>query len=444
MGQLTLELLPYQVEGARFLSRGERIGLFDVPGLGKTAQAIAALDELRIRRALVICPASVRGVWPGEFKKFAQLPRRILRATKIDDLNIWRRGKADVLLMSYEQATNWSPWLQDDIVPAIILDEAHYLKNHSAKRTKTLLGKRCDGVSGICRWGARTWFLTGTPMANDPSDLWTWMRFCGATELGLAAFTMRYFSCKPGAFNMNYTPRKETLGELKRQIQRFSIRRTKEQAGVNLPPVWLTTQTVEGDTGEIRSLLREVPGLDSVILRAVEQGGLSFLDAQHIGTLRRLVGTAKAPAYAAQLMEELETHEDKVVVIGIHVAVLDTVAQALDKHGIEYVRIDGSTKGADRETRVATFQNRKQCRVFLGNIKAAGTGITLHSAFKLDMLEWSWSPADNSQALMRVHRLGQEEEVHARFISLGNSIDERVSASVARKTRAIAMIQETT
>ena len=436
-----LDLLPYQQVGARFLSQRERVGLFDEPGLGKTAQAIAALDAIRAKRVLVICPASVRGVWPGEFKKFSQLPRRILRAGTVADLNIWRRGKADVLLCSYEQATRWAQWLQDDIIDAVVLDEAHYLKNSGSARTKAVLGGRCDGVTGIGRWGARVWFLTGTPMANDPSDLWTWMRFCNATDLSLAAFTSRYFSCRPGAFNQTYKPRPDMLAELKARIARYSLRRTKAQAGVNLPPVWLTTQSVEGDTREIRQLLREVPGLDSTIMAAIERGGLSFLDAQHIGTLRRLVGTAKAPAYAAQLIEELATHDDKVVVIGIHRDVLATVAEALKKHHIGYVKVDGETPGSQREQIVAEFQSDTLLRVFLGNIQAAGTGLTLTSAFRIDMLEWSWAPADNAQALMRVHRIGQTREVHARFISLDKSVDERVSAVVARKTAAIAQIE---
>ena len=438
---MTLPLLPYQKEGAAFLMKGERVGLFDSPGLGKTAQAITALDHLRIRRALIICPASVRGVWGGEMRKFAALPRKVLRAATIHDLNLWKRDKVDVLIISYEQANNWQQHLEGDLIPALVLDEGHYLKSPKSQRTKAILGKRCDGVTGIARWAVRTWFLTGTPMANDPADLWTWLRFCGGTDLPLAAFTTRYFNCKPGAFNMTYSPRKEMIDDLKARIRRFSIRRTKEQAGVNLPPVWLTTQTVEGDTSEIRALLREVPGLDSTILSAVERGGLSFLDAQHIGTLRRLVGTAKAPAYAAQLLEELETHGEKVVVIGIHRDVLDILAASLTKHHIGYARIDGQTPAKEREGLVAQFQSDPKARVFIGNIKAAGTGLTLTAAFKIDMLEWSWAPADNSQALKRVHRIGQKQEVHARFISLGNSVDERVSAVVARKTAAIAQIE---
>jgi SWI/SNF-related matrix-associated actin-dependent regulator 1 of chromatin subfamily A len=207
--------------------------------------------------------------------------------------------------------------------------------------------------------------------------------------------------------------------------------------------VWLTTQAIEGDTDAIRDLLRSHPGLDAAILEAVEAGGLNFVDAQHIGTLRRLTGTGKAPAYAAQLLEELETDTDKRVVIGIHRDVLNIVATALDGAGIGYVRIDGQVTDTDlREMFVTQFQLDPECRVFLGNIKAAGTGLTLTAAHRIDMLEWSWAPADNAQALMRVHRIGQMSEVHARFISLAKSIDERVSASVARKTAAIAMIQD--
>jgi len=130
-----------------------------------------------------------------------------------------------------------------------------------------------------------------------------------------------------------------------------------------------------------------------------------------------------------------------MVVIGIHKDVLSYLASVLDKHKIGYVKIDGSKSAVEREESVRRFQSDFDCRVFLGNIRAAGTGLTLTAAFRIDMLEWSWAPADNAQALMRVHRIGQTEEVHARFISLEASIDERVSASVARKTAAIAAVE---
>jgi len=437
-----LDLFPYQHVGAQFLADRPRAGLFDVPGIGKTAQSVSACDLIGAQRVLVICPAAVRTVWPTEFRKFQRIPRRVTAAKKIDDLNLWLRGRFDVLVVSYEQATRWAPHLQKDLIEAVIIDEAHYIKDAKAKRTKAILGGRCDGTTGIARMGGAVWFLTGTPHSNSPTDTWTWLRFCGATELSLANYTNTYFNAQPGAFNMSFSVRKERVEELRTIIRSNSLRRTKEQVGLQLPPVWLTTQAIEGDDDGIKALLRQHPGLDAAILDAVERGSLSFVDAQHIGTLRRLTGTGKAPAYAAQLIEELETDGAKRVVIGIHRAVLDIVAAALEREGIGYVRIDGQVTDSDvREMMVTQFQLDPKCRVFLGNIKAAGTGLTLTAAYRIDMLEWSWAPADNAQALMRVHRIGQTHEVHARFISLAKSIDERVSATVARKTAAIAAIE---
>ena len=443
MGFAVTDLFAYQETGAQFLADHTRAGLFDSPGLGKTAQAIRACDHIGARRVLVICPAAVRTVWPTEFRKFQLMQRRVLAAKTVDDLSIWMRGRFDVLVISYEQATKWAPHIQKDLIEAVICDEAHYLKDPKAKRTKAVLGGRCDGVTGIGRMGGAVWFLTGTPHANSPADTWAWLRFCGATDMSLGNYTAAYFNAAPGQFNMTYSPRKESLPQLRAMLRRFSLRRTKEEVGLDLPPVWLTTQAIEGDDDELRTLLRSHPGLDKAILDAVERGSLSFVDAQHIATLRRLTGVGKAPAYAAQLVEELSTDDAKRVVIGIHRAVLDTVAAALEKAGISYVRIDGQVSDNDlREMMVTQFQLDPTCRVFLGNIKAAGTGLTLTAAYRIDMLEWSWAPADNAQALMRVHRIGQKNAVHARFISLAKSIDERVSASVAKKTASIAMIEE--
>lgn len=136
---MTLQLFPYQEEGAAFLARKERAGIFDDMGVGKSAQLIRALDLIGAKRGLVICPAAVREVWVGEFRKFAQRPRRILKGRDIQDLNLWLRGKADVLLLSYEMATAWAKRLEGDLMDFIIFDEAHYLKNDQSQRTRAML-----------------------------------------------------------------------------------------------------------------------------------------------------------------------------------------------------------------------------------------------------------------------------------------------------------------
>ena len=439
---MILPLLPYQRVGAAFLAERDRAALFDVMGLGKSAQAIAAMDKVGARRIVIVCPAAVREVWKGEFAKFSKTPRRIIKGRDIQDLNTWLRGKADVLLLSYEMAVKWAPRMTGDIIDVIVFDEAHYIKSPSAQRTISLLGSKCDGASGLARWGAYAWFLTGTPNPNDAADCWSIMRFCRATPLSRDTFCNRYFKSKLSSFSESHSPRKEKLAELKQALSSFSLRRTKAEAGVQLPPIWLTTTTVDGDTEEIRALLREHPGMEKAVIDAVERGGLSFLDAQHIATLRRLVGEAKAPAFLELLKEELHNGLDKVVVMGIHVRALRTIGDGLALAGFDCVHIDGSVGESARVQAVERFQSDPSVRVLVGNIKAAGTGLTLTAAADIIMFESDWSPAGNAQAIMRCHRIGQTRSVHARFITLAGSIDEHVSAVVTRKTAAIAQIHD--
>lgn len=437
---MPLELFSYQKTGADYLAKRFRCGLFDDLGVGKTAQTIGALDRVGAMRVIIVCPAAVREVWRGEFRKFAAVQRRVLKAADINDLSLFLRGKADVMICSYDMAVKWAPRLAGDLYDAIVFDEAHYLKTPTTIRATALLGASCDGKSGLGKWGAHVWFLTGTPIPNSPIDIWPWMRFVGATPLKLETFANRYFNVRQRSFNAQYDTRAERLEELRQAMAPFFLRRTKEEAGLELPPIWLTTQQVDGDTAEIRALLAQHPGMEKAVLDAIEKGGLSFLDAQHIATLRRLVGEAKAPAFARLLIEELHNGLEKVVVFGIHTRALDILEGALRDAGVDCVRVDGQTAERDRVHAVELFQGGERCRVFLGNIRAAGTGLTLTSAADVIMFESDWSPAANAQAIMRIHRVGQKQDCRARFIVLANSIDEVVEQTVARKTAAIAKI----
>jgi SWI/SNF-related matrix-associated actin-dependent regulator 1 of chromatin subfamily A len=437
---MPLDLFPYQEEGAAFLASKERACLFDEMGIGKTAQLIRALDVLGARRVIIVCPAAVREVWVGELRKFARIPRKILKGADIQDLKLWLVGRADVLLLSYEMATTWAKRIEGDIFDALVFDEAHYLKSADALRTRAMLGHDCDGKRGLARWAAHVFMATGTPNPNDAADLWSMLRFTGATRLTRKTFRDRYYKTRFGAYSERHEPRAEMLPELQQAIRSVSLRRTKKDVGLQLPPIWFTTHTVDGDASDIRELLAGHPGLEDAIVQAVNAGGLSFLDAQHISTLRRLVGEAKAPAYTELLKEELRNGLDQVVVFGIHRRALDHIHSGLVAGGVSVVRFDGETTERDREDAVARFQ-LGAARVFLGNIRAAGTGLTLTAGAHIDMFESSWAPADNLQAIMRVHRIGQDRHVTARFISLSKSIDETVNEVVAWKTAAIGKVE---
>lgn len=444
---MPLPLFEFQEVGANFLASRNRAGLFDEMGVGKSAQGVRAADKINGKRGIVVCPAAVRDVWRGEFAKFGLMSRRIVKGITIHDFIAWRRGRFDVLVTSFEQLTKWAPQIDEmgEFFDFMIIDEGHYLKNDETARAKAILGDFTDprirGVAGVIKWAVFAWFLTGTPMANDPMDIYTFLRFVDCMPLKKGVFKRRYFTTFQKTFNERNSVRPDIAAELVMMIRNNSLRRTKAEIGIQLPPIFLRGVTLDGDQTAILELLGQYPGLSSAIVSAVRQGGLSFLDAQHVATLRRLVGEAKAIPYAALLFEELSNSADKYVVMGIHRKALASVQEYLAKRGVFSVMVNGDTPEKQRAANVLAFQEDPKVRVFLGNIKSAGTGLTLTAACNIDMLESDWTPAGNAQAIMRVHRVGQVRNVIARFITLAGSIDEAVNAIVAEKTAAIASIE---
>lgn len=426
------------------LGNKDRFGLHDEMGVGKTATIWNAVDRIGAERGIIVCPAMLRENWIGEYRKFVSTPRRLCKGQNIHDFTAWKKGRFHILVTSYELATKWATQIRNmgEMLDFVAFDEAHYMKNSEANRTKALLGPGCEGYDGMIEWAQHVWHATGTPMANDPKDIWTFLRMCQCMPLSETQFTSRYFYKQMTRFGTRQSPKPEMVPELQALIANNSIRRTKASIGMQLPPIFLTTTLVDGDTDAVRAMLKDYPGLERAIMQAVELGGLSFLDAQHIMTLRRLIGEAKAVPYGHMLLDELRSGAtDKRVVYGIHVDALTSLRDFLRANGVNVVLVNGKTSERDRIEAVRAFQADADCSVFIGNIKAAGTGITLTAACEIDMLESDWSPAGNAQAIMRIHRIGQHRNVRARFITLAGSLDEVVNRIVAQKTAAIASIE---
>jgi len=444
---MPLQLHPYQEEGASFLAQRRRAGLFDDMGLGKTAQTIRALDLRRAVKGMVVCPAAVRQTWVGEFAKFSSLNRRVAKATTIHDFRAWQRGLYDVIIVSYEMAAKWAPLVAADCIcmDFVVLDESHYLKSIAAVRTQKILGPEAAG-DGLTAWADAAWYLSGTPVPNDPIDIHTFLYSTGATPLNLNEFRREYFTSYARTFSPAHEVNEDKIDELRELLDRYRIRRTLATAGLELPEIFITDTVIDGDTSAVKQLLLAHPGLDQLIVQVLEQGsglsGITLDVSGHIATLRRLIGEAKALPYAKMLLEELHSGTEKAVVFGIHKQCLQIVADYLTSHGIRCVSVTGDVKEDDRVANMAEFQNDPACRVFLGNIRAAGVGLTLTAANRIDMLESDWTPAGNAQAIKRVHRISQVRNVLARFITLAKSFDETVNAIVAEKTRRIAAIDD--
>lgn len=441
---MPLDIFPYQEVGGDWMARRTRCGLLDVPGLGKTAQTIRAIDLRRLTRGIIICPAHLRENWLGEFRKFSHFDRRIVKGQTDHDFNAWTSSAFDILVVSYELAVKWSGRVHDlgEPMDFIAMDEAHYLANLGTQRTTAILGPHADGQGGLIQWAQQAWWITGTLMTNDPANCHTFLRFCDAHRLSYGAFQKRFFFTRNSIWGQRNEPKPDTLGELQRLITNNSIRRTFDDVGIQLPSIFLTTTLVDGDTEHVRVALAKYPGLDRAIVDAIGSGGLSFLDSQHVATLRRLIAEAKAVPYAEMLIDELKSDPTrKVVCMGVSREALKRVRDILAKYSFWTVLVQGGVLERERANSIRAFQSNPDCRVFIGNITAAGTGLTLTAAAHIDILESHWTPAGNDQAIKRIRRIGQTRQQHARFITLARSFDETVNRILVEKTKAIAMVE---
>ena len=439
-----LPLFDFQDHAAEIMASRPRYGLHDEMGIGKTPTTIGAINKLFGERGMIVCPAMLRENWIKEFRRFSTYPLKLCKGQNIHDFVAWSRGKFDVLVTSYELATKWRKDFtkSGEVIDFIAFDEAHYMKNTKTARTKQLLGHAAGGRNSLVEWAEYAWHITGTPMANDPLDIFTFLKFVNALgDMTEADFVKTFFHVRHTAFGSRQFVKPDMVETLKQLIYNNAIRRTHSDVGMYLPPIWLTELMVDGDTREIGDMIKEHPYIEQAIIDAIESGGLSNLDAQYIATLRRLVGKAKAIPYAQMLKWELESGSTKRVVFGIHTEPLRYLHAFLTKYGFNPVLAYGGTNERDRQNAVKQFMEDPTCHVFLANIKVAGVGITLTESSNIDMFESDWSPAGNAQAIKRVHRYGQTKEVHARFITLANSIDEVVNRIVVDKTASIAHIE---
>lgn len=438
-----LPLFPYQAYAADIMAARDRFGLHDEMGIGKTATTIGALNRLHARRGIVVAPAMLRENWIKEFRRFSNFNLRLCKGRTIHDFVAWSRDAFDVLITSYELATKWRKDFarNGEFLDFLVFDEAHYLKNSEANRTKEMFGDDACGSDCLLEWACHSYHVTGTPMANDPMDIYTFLRFAKAIDMPSPAFMRVFFNFTSSTYGTRTTVKPEMLATLQQLIQNNSIRRTHSQVGMELPPIWMREVLVDGDTKEIMDVVREYPGLEKAIIDAIEQGGLSFLDAQHIATLRRLVGKAKAAPYAQMLKWELDSGAKKRVVFFMHTEPLEYLYAYLTKHGYKVAVVYGRTGDRQSNDAVKEFMEDPNCDVILINIKKGGVGLTITVGSDIDMFESDWSPAGNAQAIKRVHRYGQENEVTARFITLAKSIDVAVNRIVADKTASIAQVE---
>ena len=408
-------LRPYQKSGVDWLafSRDTGLGcvLADDMGLGKTLQALAALKG----RTLVVAPTSVVWNWAEETRKFRPDLKVALyhgSRRKLDD-------DADVTLTSY-------PLLRNDIDElgaigwdTVILDESQTIKNPDSQVARAAYRLRAG------------WKLTlsGTPVENRLEELWSQIHFTNPGLLGgRTDFQDRY----AGPISAGDAGAAERLRE---RIKPFVLRRLKKEVAPELPPRTDVVLHVELDEQE-RNLYDAIrAATQREVLKLLESGGGVMAALEALLRLRQAsCHTGLLPGQSAETsskvsrlltaLEDAASDGHKALVFSQWTSLLDLIEPHLEKAGIAFTRLDGSTR--DRQAVVAEFQDPDGPPVMLISLKAGGTGLNLTAADHVFLVDPWWNPAVEDQAADRTHRIGQDKPVLVYRLVARDTVEERI------------------
>jgi SWI/SNF-related matrix-associated actin-dependent regulator 1 of chromatin subfamily A len=401
--------LEHQKEAIKSLVENKKFILADDMGLGKTTSTIIAALETGAKKVLIICPASLKINWQREIENYSNKPTSIIEGKK------WEDG--DFIIINYDIIKNFHDEKKksDSVLlktkfDLVIIDEAHYIQNKQAQRTKLIN----DFVSNV----DRLWLLTGTPITSRPIN---YFNLLNLIECPVAKNWMAYVKRYCNGFQFQAGRRKiwnvsgaSNLEELRDRTAPLVLRRLKENV-LDLPdkiitPVYLRLKSKEYEAlmGEYYDWYDKNGESDSLTLQFTK-----------LTKVRQVIAEEKV-ASTIEICENIVEQGKKVIVFTNFTKTLEMI---LEHFGKKAVRLDGQMSQKERQMSVDRFQNEEDVMVFVGNIKAAGVGITLTAGEAVVMNDLSFLPSDHSQAEDRSYRYGQKNNVLVYYPIFDNTVE---------------------
>ncbi|HET6989181.1 MAG TPA: DEAD/DEAH box helicase [Kribbella sp.] len=447
-----LELMPHQARLIAAAGAGHRTFLLaDEPGLGKTAQALLAARAAGAYPLLVVVPNVVKTNWAREAGLWT--PQKTATVIHGDGETV--DGFADIVIVNYEVLDRHVGWLGDLGFRGMVVDEAHFIKNKKSQRSRNVLqlSERIRTRAGRPLLMA----LTGTPLINDIEDFTAIWEFLGwISETGPRAELMESLE------ETDLTPADPGFSAAARAcvIDMGIVRRRKVDVAADIPARRIADLPVELDGAvgrSIRDAEREladrlvaryetalatrtsgstVEGIDHDLVRRVAGWERSDRDnaktGENVFSLVRRIGRAKAGLaadYAAQLAHSV----GKVVFFARHIEVLDTAEELFTERGIRFSSIRGDQSRTTRQKNIDAFVNDPDVSIAVCSLLTAGVGLNLQVASNVVLAELSWTNAEQTQAIDRVHRIGQAEPVTAWRIIAAQTIDTKIADLIDAK-----------
>lgn len=458
---MPIKATPFEHQKKAFSFTCDKFGVFDGQlksrgtallmemGCGKSLVGIAVAGCMyqfgKITRVLIVAPLSILGVWQEEFGKFADFPYTltVLKGTvakKKEQLNKLPDQGLRVVVVNYESAWRLEKELLAYNADFIIADEAHKLKENRSKQSK--------GLHALGDKAKYKMLLTGTVITNRELDVFSQYRFLNPQIFGASfyAFRNQYFDM--GGYG-NHTPifRKWMTDDFLRKLHSVAFRVTKAEC-LDLPAITEEVRTVDLEKDAVK------------LYDSIEDESYAELDESEVTTaniLTRLLrlsqitgghltdddGVVNAVSRAkldalSDIVDSAMAEDEKLVIMARFVPELDDIQELLEKKKIGYAVIRGGVK--DRDNEIHRFQYDDRCRVFLGQIAAAGLGITLTAASTMVFYSLDYSMSNFEQAKARIHRAGQKENCHYIYLVCRGTIDRKVLYALRQKLNLAKML----
>ena len=418
----------FQKESIQKLVENKKFILADDMGLGKTTSTIIAALETGAKKILIVCPASLKINWQREIANYSDRPVFIAEGKKFSTESDFVIVNYDILKNFHDTKTKEESLLEQSKFDLVILDEAHMISNVQAQRTKI--------INSFAKKISRVWLLTGTPMTSRPMNYYNLLNLIESpVAQNWKAYAIRYcqgYQFSAGKRKVWNVSGASNLEELRDRTSKQILRRLKEEV-LDLPDKIITPVYLSLRSKEYESLMGEY--YDWYDKNPDESSSLT-VQFSKLMKVRKVIAKEKIKN-TIELAENIIEQGKKVI---IFTNFTDTLNEIYNHFGKSAVYLDGSCSKFHRQNSVDEFQTNDKIKVFVGNLKAAGVGITLTSAEAVIMNDLSFVPAEHSQAEDRSHRIGQKNSTSVYYPLFENTIEGAIYDILNRKKKIISTV----
>jgi SWI/SNF-related matrix-associated actin-dependent regulator 1 of chromatin subfamily A len=420
--------MEHQKEAIDKLVKNKKFILADDMGLGKTTSTIIAALETGAKKVLIVCPASLKINWEREIANYSDRTVYIAEGKKFSDEHDFVIVNYDILKNFHDAKEIEKSEIMKINFDLVIMDEAHMISNPQAQRTKI--------ANDIASKTNRVWLLSGTPMTSRPMNYYNLLNLVDSpVAMNWMAYAKRYcngFQFSVGKRKVWNVTGASNLDELRERTQTHILRRLKEEV-LDLPEKIITPVYLRLKSKDYEELVGEY--FDWYDQNPEESKSLT-IQFSKLMKVRKVIAKEKIKN-TIELAENIIEQGKKVI---IFTNFTDTLNEIYNHFGKSAVYLDGSCSKFHRQNSVDEFQTNDKIKVFVGNLKAAGVGITLTSAEAVIMNDLSFVPAEHSQAEDRSHRIGQKNSTSVYYPLFENTIEGAIYDILNRKKKIISTV----